>query len=86
MQVLDESEVMHKQTKERGINVFFDIESLRDTKSGLLQTNLIIVQDEFGNEWSFEGKNAVDSFSSSLFDKEGELYAATVEKHNYAYF
>ena len=87
MQTLDEKEIEEKQEKERGINLFFDIESLRQEGSDLLQTNLIIVQDENGCEWSFEGLSAVEEFSQSLFDREkGELYAATVGAHGYAYF
>ena len=80
------SDVEEKEKKERGINVFFDMESLR-LPSGQLVPNLVVVQDEFGNEWIFEGLNATDDFCKSLFDRdEGELYKATLGAHSFARF
>ena len=66
---MDPKEIQEKQEKERGVNVFFDMESLR-MPSGKLIPNLIVVQDEFGVEWVFEGLDATEKFCER---EEGEL-------------
>ena len=78
-------EVQKKQTENRGVLCFFDMECLRED-DGILTTNLVIVQDEFANEWRYEGLEAVEWFCEVLFDREGELYQATLAIHENATF
>lgn len=56
------------------------MECLRE-EDGNLKVNLIVVKDEFANEWVFEGLESIDHFADSLFNEEGELFQATLAKH-----
>lgn len=54
-----------------------DMECLRE-ESGRLVVNLIVVQDELGDEWAFKGLQALSEFCKSLFSKEGKLHRHTL--------
>ena len=73
----DLQEVLLKQGEKRGLFLFLDMECLRE-ESGRLVVNLIVVQDELGDEWVFKGLQALPEFCKSLFDEEGKLYRQTL--------
>ena len=43
-----------------------------------------MVHDEHANEWVYSGLEAVDDFAKSLFNQDGELFQATLGKHQFA--
>ena len=83
LQPVDEEELKKKQLQKRGIFLFLDMETLR-CDDGKLAPNLIVVQDEHANEWVYPGLEAVDDFATSLFSQSGELFQATLGKHQFA--
>ena len=58
------------------------MECLRE-EDGNLIVNLILVQDEFANEWVFEGLESIDCFADGFFNEEEELFQATLNKYRY---
>ena len=70
-------EVFEEQDEKRGLFVFMDMECLRE-ESGWLVVNLIVVQDELGDEWVFKGLQALSEFCKSLFSEKGKLHRHTL--------
>lgn len=54
-----------------------DMECLREG-SGRLVVNLVVVQGELGDEWVFEGLQALPRFYKSHFSEEGKLHRYTL--------
>ena len=67
-------EVLKEQEgKIKGLFLFLDMECLREDSRRLV-ANLIVIQDELGDEWVFKGLEALPQFSHSLFSEEGKLH------------
>lgn len=74
--------MLKEQREKRGLFMFLGMECLRED-DGTLLVNLIVIQDELGYEWIFEGLNALQDFCKSFFEENGNLYKKTLGMEKY---